>query len=77
MSFKTWFLLQRHRKDPIGDLAREAASDPALNHGPWSVGTIRRQLGGYPAPEAARYALDHAWHEWHEYGVAKTVEDYT
>lgn len=61
--FKVWLKRQKHRNDPVGDLARDAMRD---RH--WPPGAKLSRLEGYlgerGACKEAHEALYRAWREW-------------
>jgi uncharacterized protein YozE (UPF0346 family) len=61
MTFNAWLRRQRHRQDPVGDLARDAFSDP---HWPPVARHQRKYLVGVNSCEGAMAALDRAHTEW-------------
>lgn len=62
-TFVSWLRLQRHRNDPIGDLAKDALVDPEL--GPnFSVEDLRQRLIDANACVGAREALHQARKEY-------------
>lgn len=61
MTFNAWLRKQQRRADPIGDLARDAFSDPKW---PATARTQRQYLLGVNACEGALVALDRAQAEW-------------
>lgn len=68
MLFTEWLKAQRHRQDPIGDLAREVAEDVRAGCLPgdpagWPV-VVAHLMTEHELPEAARDALDDAVREY-------------
>lgn len=64
VTFNTWLGLQSDRDDPVGDLARDAASDPDW---PDVEALDRLQdhiIGAANAGSPALPALERAWAEW-------------
>lgn len=79
MTFRTWLLEQRHRRDSIGDLARDVAATPRLDAFV-DADDLLRQVNdlGWDASRRAEGAMDSAESEWrqavnsqrkHEYAV--------
>jgi uncharacterized protein YozE (UPF0346 family) len=64
--FKAWLRTQRHRKDAIGDLARDAVQDRCWPRGSASLGHLEKHLEKHDAMPAAIEALRRAWIEWRE-----------
>jgi hypothetical protein len=66
MTFLQWLRQQRHRPDPVGDLACDALND---RHKPTGQVTLRqwqRYLQGIPACDGALKALHRAWDEYRQ-----------
>ena len=62
--FSEWLLDQRHRNDPVGDLARDAALDPAWPAEAATKSAYREHLRTQGAFPGALAALDAAWAEY-------------
>jgi 5-methylcytosine-specific restriction protein A len=62
-TFRRWLLTQRHRNDPIGDLAREVRMDTANPAFP-SIAEWVRYLPGAADRASIYYALLSAWREF-------------
>ncbi len=60
MSFTDWLLDQRHRDDPVGDLARDVAMDDD-----WPESDELEECSDYlMGKRAAQAALHRAWSEY-------------
>ena len=65
MTFVEWLARQTRRRDAVGDLARDARSDPDWPPaGKPSRAKLRAHLEAQGAIPAALAALDVAWDEW-------------
>jgi uncharacterized protein YozE (UPF0346 family) len=62
--FKAWLRHQQHRRDPVGDLARDAHHDHEWPRGSARLRTLHDHLDEMNACAAAHDALDRAWLEW-------------
>ena len=69
MTFRTWLLEQRHRRDSIGDLARDVAETPRLDAFV-DADDLLRQVNdlGWDASGAAELAMRNAEREWRAKG---------
>ena len=66
-TFTSWLYQQRHRDDPVGDLASDAWADRHRGQGntPRSYRGWKRHLSSCGACDGAYRALLRAWTEWH------------
>lgn len=63
ISFDAWLKAQRHRQDPVGDMARETKRDRGWPRNA-SYKRQRRRLLRLDAPMEAFFALRRAWDEY-------------
>lgn len=71
--FKAWLRLQRHRHDPVGDLARDACADNLWPRGRARLQTLHDHLARMGAIPEAHDALDRAWFEWNARSTSTTT----
>ena len=64
MSFTQWLQRQRHRNDPIGDIARDAGQDETWPKRQRTFGAFYAYLEECGACDGALRALRAAWAEW-------------
>jgi uncharacterized protein YozE (UPF0346 family) len=64
LTFQQWLQQQRHRPDPVGDLAKDAAHDHTKPSGPTTIDAWRRYLVRRGASLQAQRALARAWREY-------------
>lgn len=62
--FKRWLRTQKHREDPVGDLARDAARDRCWPRGSASLRHLEKHLEKHDAIPEAIEALRRAFSEW-------------
>lgn len=62
--FYDWLMEQTERSDEVGDLARDAASDPEFPSDPRPLVRYHDYLRAHQAPPVVHAALDRAWREW-------------
>jgi hypothetical protein len=64
-TFLAWLADQTHRRDAVGDLARDTRMDPRWPpRGKISRARLARYLESRDAVPGALAALHHAWDEW-------------
>lgn len=79
MTFRTWCTTQRHRNDPIGDIARDILADTTFPNMD-TEGAWRRHLQQHNASDEALEALHEAYHAYEQdTGIfhVLTLEDVT
>lgn len=64
MTFTGWLSKQRHRDDPVGDLARDVRRDPTWPRRAQTLRTFERYLDNRDACLGAMKALKRAWSEY-------------
>ena len=65
--FRHWLRLQRHRTDPIGDLARDFERDRCMPAPEWEDLTVyEAHMREHDALDSAIIALWTAWVEWNK-----------
>jgi hypothetical protein len=67
MTFKTWLMMQKHREDSVGDLARDALKDRAWPPTQDMV-KLRAHLLKQGVVEKIRLALEEAYAEYQKQG---------
>lgn len=72
IEFWHWLKAQADRADPVGDLARDAATDPSF---PWSEGdaAIRRYVQALGS-QAAQDAMVEALVQWNRWTAPRQTE---
>jgi hypothetical protein len=68
--FKDWLAEQEERHDPVGDLATDAAADPAFPD-KGGLRAVRLHLKDMNACDEALEAADLAWHEFSRGSVGR------
>jgi hypothetical protein len=66
MTFQGWLRRQRHRDDPVGDLAQDAVHDRQKPHGHTTRLAWLRYLVRLNAGPGALRACQRAWDEYEE-----------